>query len=499
MTVNELRKAGKVDEAEQLAKDLLAESPGNQEILVEYAWIIHTRAKKEVEKTDPGLLGNRMREIRALGLNLDEQLSLGNAFGWLVHKAIKVLADKDNKRFREVFDLLDEIMYFSFDMEANPNPYSFLLRAAFKVKEQYNRIDEFIDWWGLENLQPDDFQPFVFNDKPLMSTAEQAYVTYTRAILERDETELAEGKLETWQTQLSELIDAYPEMVQPLYCRARVNLRLGNFHNVVDDMSIFVRSKPEFWAWGTLGDAQAFINPDQAMACYGKALLANTYPDNLLPIKERFMELCIHKKDYNVAATELTEILEIYKEIQRPVSEELETLTDTDWFKTAYINKHNKRAYGAYAAMTDDIMFAHLPWEVGLITDIDIAKGLVRFIIDRSKSGTFKHKKAPHGLKIGDTVRIRLEPQDADTGVWYKVQQVELTEESPSIDIYKAYDGILMVRDPNRFGFINGEIFVVEQLFTRMQVNHRVYGTAVASYNAKKDAWGWKAITLQKA
>ena len=43
---------------------------------------------------------------------------------------------------------------------------------------------EFFEWWNIDNLMPEDYQPFkMYNGKKIMSLAEQAYIAYSKALL----------------------------------------------------------------------------------------------------------------------------------------------------------------------------------------------------------------------------------------------------------------------------------------------------------------------------
>lgn len=498
VTVTELRKEGKLDDAEALARELLAQDPENYDHKREMAWVLHTRAKKHVEKGDATGLIDWLRQIRGLNLNLQEEKTMGNAVGWLIHKASKKFTDKSTNRHDLVLDLLDEAMHYTYDTDTQPNPYSFLLRNCFKVKDSYPHLGSFIEWWGLDNLAPEDFEPYVHQGRKLMSTAEQAYVTYARTLLEQPDSPELHHRMSQWEKQIDALLEEYPELVQPKYSRARLLTRLGRYEEVSALLIPHLRNnQAEFWAWVLLADAQVHYNIAHAMSSYSRALLCNTRPEFIVAVKEKFIKLLIDQQNWNFAATELDDIEFMTEKIGMPMKPEWLEMKETEWFKNAEKNRGNRRLYTKLAAAAEDFLFAHLQWEIGLITDIDTVKGFARFIVDKEKSGTIKLTKLPRDVKVGQVYRLRLQPQTAANGdVWYKAISSQQTDFAPSAEVAKAFSGILNVREPNRFGFVNSEIFVMDSLIQKELIGQWVSGMAVASYNAKKGTWGWRAISL---
>ena len=66
--------------------------------------------------------------------------------------------------------------------------HSFLLQTYIKF-ENWPEMADFLDWWTLDNLTPDDYKPFV-NQKgqKMMTLAERAFIANSKALLRLNDT-----------------------------------------------------------------------------------------------------------------------------------------------------------------------------------------------------------------------------------------------------------------------------------------------------------------------
>lgn len=72
----------------------------------------------------------------------------------------------------------------------------------------------------------------------------------------------------------------------------------------------------------------------------------------------------------------------------------------------------------------------------------------------------------------------------------------EATDEMPSAQVWKQFSDA--VRVSNGMGFTSGDIFISPPLIEEHGIHdgQTVSGTAVLSFNKKRQNWGWKAISL---
>jgi hypothetical protein len=134
--------------------------------------------------------------------------------------------------------------------------------------------------------------------------------------------------------------------------------------------------------------------------------------------------------------------------------------------------------------------------QIGVIDHINYEKKIAHFIVDRNINGILRFSDFPIKFTIGDTLALRLSNYENDKGVRYTVLTCRKTDEKPKNNVIKQFSG--SVRVSNGLGFTNDDVFIDRSLVENYSIKEDdiVAGTAVLSYNRKRNTWGWKAMII---
>src|SRR5690606_37036088 len=101
---------------------------------------------------------------------------------WQIGSLVYSLQKEEHVDYRKINDLFSIIRDFHFSEPSDA--YSFLYKAFNKGYQNWSDYVEFADWWGFENFRSEDYLKEEFNGKKIMALAEQAYIAYSKKLLE---------------------------------------------------------------------------------------------------------------------------------------------------------------------------------------------------------------------------------------------------------------------------------------------------------------------------
>ena len=277
--IKELRQTGKLDEALVMAKAELAdaiaplymhESLTGQLINIKadliwpkrnLSWVYYEYIKQNQSIENFETFISYLNEIKNLQLPVEEKM-LFEQLSWQIGKMVFALLKIQPFDITKGIQLFEIVKHFHFIKPAEG--YSFLFKGFHKILKDSDKYVQFVDWWGLENFMPEDFQKEKMpNGKEVMAIAEQAYITYTKHLLPKeiliDNTNihlLDEAKQKSamifyekgtkikkilfdkekalhFLPILSKIVDDYPQFQYPGYFNAKLFLALGDKDNML--------------------------------------------------------------------------------------------------------------------------------------------------------------------------------------------------------------------------------------------------------------------------
>jgi tetratricopeptide (TPR) repeat protein len=477
---------------ENQLKELQAQGQESDEAhLLQQAWL-HWKLMKYSQKQEAFLnWDSHWQQILSLASLLPPDPRLGTAIGWQLYYRSKAHLQQNPQDTERVWDWLLAARHFSYDRSKQPNPVHLLLRIALKAKASCDAFLEFIEWWGLENLEGEDFIGWKPSDssRALMPLAEQTYLAVGKCL----EKSLASSeRVQAFLSQLQQLKAAQPDYHFLHYTEARLLLRLKAYEQAREALKLFIRQKSrEYWAWSALGESYRPYSPEKARACFCYALSLNNPPAFLVKVKEGLARLLMD--------------MGAYPEAKALIQEVLETRNRQGWpLKGRHLEWQEDRWYLETKAASDLEAFYQKEMETALKLvwpDLSRRRAVVSqlkgkwafFISGKGEKDQGKFKPGRSSLRAGSGIVLLGIPLSQG----FRVMEWQPLEKAPQ-DLSKAYRGRLNHSPGQNFGFVEKEIFVPSYLIRQLPQPYpsQVAGQAVISFDKKKNRWGWRAISI---
>ena len=489
--IKELRKNGKLEEALEMANEALQAEPDNIWNKRAAGWVYYDYLKNYSELDSYDRFKENLIKIKDLQLPEDEKMVFDNS-AWQIGSMIFNLQKQQNVDYGKINELLDIIMGFHFTKPSES--YTFVYKAFHKGYQKWSRYIEFTDWWGIENFRSEDYLKETFKDKKLMSVAEQAYIAYSKKLL--DSNTYDKEKILAFIPHLDKVIDEHPEYQYPPYYKAKLLLALGDEENILSSFLPFARMKRnDFWVWEVL--AEIFTdNIDIQISCFCKALSLKTPEDFLVKIRLAFARLLIRDKKYSEAKIEIDKIVETRSKNGWKISLELIEWMGSDWYTEVNSTGDNSGFYSQHLNRAEEILYQDIQEETIAVEFVNRDKGMLHFIKDNKELGFFKYHGFIKKPKVGDVLAVRFNGNEKNR--FYKIFTCVISKtESPVI---QSFNGEFKKVVSKNFGFVN-DVFVEPRLIEKLNLEHGqlIIGKAIMSFNKKKNQWGWKAFEIQKA
>ncbi|MDR3244895.1 MAG: hypothetical protein LBT50_00500 [Prevotellaceae bacterium] len=499
--VKELRKAGRLNEALEMALLDLKTEPDNIWSKRSISWVYYEFAKKNLDVIYFETFIKYLGEISDLQLPAEENM-IFDSLAWLVVKNGYGLLKEKEPDINKVTTLLNYIK--TFHLTKPSEVYSAVFKLFHKAYKDTDNYIEFADWWNFENFRTEDYtEENLANGQKGMAMVEQAYIAYAKHLLPKQkqaqygEISFDSEKAEDFALKLGQLEQQHPEYQYPVYYKAKLLLALGEHDNVFSILLPFARkNKSVFWIWDIL--SETFTDKkdeDKVFACYCKALQCATREEMLIKVREKILKVFIKKEMWAEAKTEVIAILEITKKKGWKISPKIAELLKRSWFSSVQTKNSNSDVYQVYAHIAEELLFGDIPETKVAITFVNSDKKLLSFIESDTKSGFFKYDRFLQTAKVGDVLKIRiLKTEEGGRCLIATAGQIE--DLAFRNRFVKEFEGIVSIREDSRFGFVRPDIFLSVEYCAKNKLKdgQKIAGTAIKSYNPKAEKWGWAAF-----
>lgn len=499
--IKELRQSGRLEEALAMAQAELDAQPDNIWGKRNISWVYYEYLKKNVHEFNYEVFVAYLKKLQELNLPENEVMVFDTA-AWQIASLIFKIQKQEPVDYSKINELFDIIKGFHFTKPSEG--YSLLYRSFHKGHQNWSRYLEFADWWGLDNLRPEDYLKEEYNDRQIMALAEQAYIAYSKALIEGEaldaygeQRSIDTAKIEAFLPKLDEIITTYPDYQYPPYFKAKLLLTLGDEEDVLRAFLPFAKKKRnDFWVWELMSE---IFEKDLEIqfACLCKALSLKTPEDFLIKTRQKFAELLIEKQMHSEARTEIQKIIDVREKNKWKIPNKITQWVESDWFKSAQPNTNNNLLYSKHIEKADEILFRDIPEEKVVVEFINQDKKILNFIKSKTLNGFFSYKHLSLKPSIGDLLLVRLQPVGNDG--FFKVLTIKETSEDnlEDLDIIKNTKGTLRQNEGQNFAFVE-DIFISPDLIDKhnLKNNEQVEGLALLSLNKKKNEWGWKLIKI---
>lgn len=462
------------------------------------SWALYSLLKSDINKENKVAFINHLDEIRDLDLPGDEDL-LYEKLCWQVGSMIFLLSNNPEQNKDQIEKIYRIISSFSF--KKPDEGYSFLFKSFQKALKDSPHYIEFADWWNFENFRSEDYLEEEFNDKKIISIAEQAYIAYARHLLETykpSEGQISrKEKIEAFIPRLDQLINSHPEHQYPPYFLAKLLLETGNEENSLSAIIPFAQKKQnEFWVWDVI--AGAFPDkPDTRISCYCRALLCSAQDKYLIKLRQTFAGLLINKKMYQEAKTEIENIIRVRNENNWDIPEQIRNWIKQPWYQDIKAFCNNLEFYQNHAPNANELIYSNIPEKTVAVEFVNRNRKILNFIDGDKNQGFFKYDHFKNKVNVGDLLVVRLKSIGND-GL-FRALTIKKSENTEFEGVLKMFTGEIHIPAGKDFGFVDDVFIPPISIKTIQLINgQKVQGRAVISFNKLKGEWGWKGIVIVK-
>jgi len=498
--IKELRLAGKLEEALEMALMELNNEPDNIWAKRNISWVYYEMIKQNTRPEHFDAFSFNITNVINLGLPETEQMVFENV-GWQIIKMGHALLKSeyiDRDKFDSLLSTVKELHL--------PKPskiYSAFLQFFHKIyKDTSATYIELIDWWNLENLREEDYQKETFlNSQSRMSLAEQVYINYAKHLLPQQTlqgiTIFNKDKVEVFLPKLTQLDEQHPEYQYPAYYIAKLLLALGERDNILSSFLPFAKKKRnDFWVWELLSEV---IPQDEQkiFACYCKGLSCYSPEEMLVGLRAKIIPHFLKREMRNEAKTEIVKIVDIRTQKGWKIPPIINGWKSESWFSIAVEKKDNKDIYCQFAPLAEEILYYDIPEEAIIVDFLNADKKIFNFIDIEQKMGFVKYDRFIKTVKIGDTFNVRFLKKENSGSC-----QIATIKEVDCLDIkkifVKEFRGNVKMNKSNGFGFVD-DVYLATDICNRNKLfnDSSVTGLAIKSFDKKKNQWGWKAFEVK--
>jgi len=498
--VKELRNAGELERAHELAQQDLAANPEDIWCKRSIAWVYYDYLKKYASHQTYGEFVGFIRKLKELALPSEENMVFDKC-AYQVGKMVYDLARVDPVDYTKINELFDLIEGFKFTRPSEP--FSFLHKAFLRVNKNWLNYLAFAEWWGLKNFRSEDYLYEELNGKRIISLAEQAYNAYAKKLLEGEyviagevigDKVINKEKILSFIPELDTLIASYPDFQYPPYYKAKLLLAVGDQQNIFSALLPFAKKKKnDFWVWEIMGDSFS-DDEDKKFACYCRALSCKSPEEMLVNIRQKMAAMFIQRKLFNEAKTEITLLVKTRTDKGYRIPPAVNEWMNQNWYNEALEAESNSDFYKNYFEAADEILFYDIPEVLVFVEFVNSDKKILNFIASEEKWGFVKYDRFFKNIKVGDVLKVRFQSGTNDGP--YKVYSMSKTEnEEFRKKFFHEVEGVLRIREGRSFGFLN-DIYVHQKTISKNQWKDGslVKGYAIKTYNAEKKQWGWKLV-----
>ena len=499
--IKELRQAGKLEEALQMANQALVAEPDNIWNKRAAVWVFYEFLKKYSKPDSFDAFKEYLIKIKDLQLPEAEKMVFDNC-AWQIGSMVFSLQKTEPVDYGKINDLFEIIRDFHFTKPSEA--YSFIYKAFHKGYQNWSRFLDFADWWNFENLRSEDYLKEEFNGKKMMSIAEQAYIAYSKKILEGDPIDpfgqqriIDRAKIQLFLPKLDTLIDSHPDYQYPPYFKAKLLLALGSDEDVLSAFLPFAKQKRnDFWVWELMAEIFS-ADKDIQFACYCKALSLKTPEDFLVKLRQTFAEMLIDKGMYSEAKTEIQKAIATRVKHEWKLPNQISHWTEQEWYNSAAVKIDNQNLYANYIKKAEEILYQDIPEELIVVEFLNENKNILNFVKDKQKFGFFNYSGHLTKPQIGDILMVRFNGGGQE--LFYKILTAKKADSNLTSEAIQNFEGTLKVISSQKFGFVT-DIFIEPKIIAEKQLNDGeiVKGRAILSFNKKKNEWGWKAIEINR-
>lgn len=468
--INNLRKQGKLEEAYRLAREALQNAPDDLWLNRAMGWVIYDLIKRELQTVS---------DDDEDGADAESTLSNVN-FG----------------RIQRYFAEYQRLQLPISDTMIR----SQMLRLATKAqKVGWRGFLEFVEWWGLEHLTEDDWQPNRMEDgRELPSLALSVLYGLGRTLKSLDPRDSRIGWI---YERLQQGLSRYPSDQWLTRSSAVALAKLGRLDEAREAMRQVLRKNPrEWWRWKDMAELLETDAPDQAIMCYYRACALERDKTKLVGVYVRLAQLLAQYSRFAEAAWCAKIARDTRESRGWKIPQELHELLGTGWF-TAHENAPKPKVpTDRFATLfVQGVSDASVQLKRAVLDHHNAEKGIAYLLWSAREGIPVSYRAFPEirDASIGSMAEVEIAPGEGRTIV--VACRLVPFEEIPNFA--RQVRGRLQRRAEQSHGFVvadSGERYFAPPSVVGTQPNGAsVEAICVYKYNQKRDQESWVVLRLQ--
>ncbi len=484
-------KAGNITEAYNAAKADLADSPQNVWAQRGIGWALYYMLKTDIDGQKRLDFFTHMEELAGLDmLTIEADSLIFDNVLWKVADFVKHTPKENIPEIERLFFLVSKYTF------TPSKGYSYLLRTYLDFKG-WNHLTDFLEWWNLDNLLPEDYQQFKLESgKKAMSLAERSYIAYAKAILGLND----QNKIHEFLPKLEKLMEDYPEMMYPGYFCAKLKLAINTEkEEALNSVMPFVRKKQsEFWVWQLLSEIYK-NEPEIHQACLLRAVHCKTQEAFLVNVRKALIATYLSQRDYPRAKYQLDQIIRCFMQEGWRLPYEIQNWTTESWIQNTTADSSDGMEY---KKTTDTILSHGANESIAAVTYVDATNKQAILVYGEKKSVRVKFSDLRIQIKEGEILKLHWIPKKDERINIVNAELLDWTALKDNAYI-KTIDGSIEKPANKPFAFLKGQemnCFITPNVVQQYNLNgeENVSALAVYTYNKKKEEWNWSCVSLKK-
>lgn len=403
------RKAGQLDEAYQIATQLINISPDDEWNLRALGWCLIDLVKRESQKNNMDAVSAYLQQVNSLSFAptdnvILEQLTFVNklanpanrelqkakqaskegkhqlainiyrqvlneqrenediktSLGWELYKVAKQQLDTDKVNVNAIKRILHD--YLKLSCQRPSLLHSLILGIADKLINESNfNLVGFMKMWGIHNLREEDYEPYkdAATGKVYPSLAAKIVQHGTKQAIEKDELAL----LQLFIPLIDKVLATSEEKIWLEYYKARALNALGDYQNSFDLAIRVAKQKVgDYWVWDLLGDIQVNLDVNKAFNCFCRALSSRPDEKYIANLRLKLASLMVDKGDFSAAKCEIKTVIEARNKEGWVIPEKVNEFQNQPWFDEVIATNSNVEMYNQFAKQAEEVLFHNLPW-----------------------------------------------------------------------------------------------------------------------------------------
>ncbi len=353
MTTNitNLRKAGNLNAAYEIAKTNLAEKPDDIWNRRNMAWVLYDFAKQKATAETKEQFLKCIDKLIETDLPDDEEVFYQST-GFLARGMAATMiraGNDDNEFFNALFERIKHLK-----IKKKSPAYSSLMTVMIRTKNWWTGFKAFCKWWGFDNFTNEDFEAYQTDNstQKVMPLAERAVMAYCKCLLDNGS--------DNEPTEFLPWLDTFSKQHQnyiylPFY-HAKLLMKIGHKDEFFEKMKVFAKKKSgEFWVWDLLGDY--FEDNETRLKFFAKGLLCKTKPEMSVKLREKAAFLLRESGYVGEALSELLFIKKIREKNKWGVAPQLDAAIEQLTKQGAKPTGNNSALFAKLSEEVETIVF----------------------------------------------------------------------------------------------------------------------------------------------